>query len=161
MNAPVQIPPDLIDAWSRQSTALLNSYYALFGQELISRTHHPTRDAECLFTAPFAVISHGVESDPLLNFANKFALDLWEFDPVTLRTTPSRLTAEVKAQDEREKILTETRQKGFFKNYEGIRISASGKRFMILNVTIWNITGVCGEPLGQAATFMNWRALKA
>jgi hypothetical protein len=71
------------------------------------------------------------------------------------------LTAEVKAQDEREKILTETRQKGFFKNYEGIRISASGKRFLILNVTIWNITAVCGEPLGQAATFMNWRALKA
>ena len=157
MNTIPQIPPALLDSWARQSDAVLNSYFSLFGQELITRTHDPRQDAERLFSAPFAVISHGVESDPLINFANKFALDLWGYDPLIIKSTPSRLTAEAKAQAEREKILRETSIKGFLKNYEGIRISASGRRFIISNVTIWNVSGASGEQLGQAATFSNWR----
>lgn len=157
MNATSQIPQELMDSWARQSDALLNSYFSLFGQDLISRTHNSLQDVERLFFAPFAVISHGVESDPLLNFANKYALDLWGFDPFQLISTPSRLTAEPKAHEEREKILRETKLKGFLKNYEGIRISAAGKRFIISNVTIWNISDASGELLGQAATFSNWR----
>ena len=157
MNTPSQIPQELLECWTRQSNALLTSYFTLFGQELISRTYHSRQDAEGLFLANFAVMSHGVESDPLLNYANKFALNLWGFDPLILISTPSRLTAEPKAQNERDRILKETQRKGFFKNYEGVRISAKGRRFIISNVTIWNVSGTCGEPLGQAATFRNWR----
>jgi hypothetical protein len=76
-----------------------------------------------------------------------------------LLSTPSRLTAEPTLRAARERLLAETLQKGFVDGYEGVRISATGRRFLIRNVTIWNVTDAEGRPLGQAATFADWRYL--
>ena len=118
-------------------------------------------EAERLFTAPFVVVAHGPEADPILNYANRAGLLLWEMPAVDFIRTPSRLTAEPTLRAAREKLLAETTRKGFVSGYEGVRISASGRRFVIQNVTIWNVANADGAAAGQAATFADWRFLDA
>ena len=73
-----------------------------------------------------------------------------------LRKTPGRLTAEADEQSKRDQFLSEVRKNGFVKNYEGIRISKTGKRFYIKNVTVWNLLDDAGTYQGQAAMFSDW-----
>jgi hypothetical protein len=79
--------------------------------------------------------------------------------PQTLLATPSRLTAEPALRDAREALLAQTARDGFATGYEGVRVSAKGRRFRISNVTIWNVADPEGRPAGQAATFARWTFL--
>ncbi len=153
------LPVEIRARWATHSQALLNSHRLLSGEELLERSHDPQDEAERLFLAPFVVVSHGVEADPILNYGNKLALELWELDVATLLATPSRLTAEPALRAAREHALAETQMRGFVTGYEGIRVSATGRRFRILDTTIWNVTGLSGEALGQAAKFARWAGL--
>jgi hypothetical protein len=71
-------------------------------------------------------------------------------------STPSRLTAEAPNREERARLLSEVTGQGFIKNYSGVRISASGKRFRIKEAMVWNLTGSGESLIGQAATFTDW-----
>ena len=44
-----------------------------------------------IFQAPFVLVSHGTEADPVLNYGNAAALALWEMSWTELTRTPSRL----------------------------------------------------------------------
>ena len=44
-------------------------------------------------------------------------------------------------------------------DYRGVRISSTGKRFLVERATVWNIKEPDGTPLGQAATFSDWTFL--
>ncbi len=158
---PISIPDDLRRRWTRQSVALRESFRKLTGRALIAESGDATLDAQRLFEAPFVVVSHGAEADPILNYGNAVALALWEMTPAAFLATPSRLTAEPTLRAARESLLAETARRGFVDGYEGVRISASGRRFLIRNVTIWTVTDADGCPLGQAATFADWRFLGA
>ena len=76
---------------------------------------------------------------------------------------PSRLTAEPMNQAARELFIQQTRTRGFATGYEGVRISATGRRFRIENATLWNVLDASGAPAGQlsgqAATFARWTFL--
>jgi hypothetical protein len=48
---------------------------------------------------------------------------------------------------------------GFIDNYQGVRISNSGQRFMIDQAIVWNLTDPAGNYCGQAATFDQWQYL--
>jgi MEKHLA domain len=152
-------PAKLPEGWVRHSVLLLDSYRARLGRDLVARADDPVVEALRLFAAPFVVVSHGVGADPLLNYGNRVALALWEMTPAALVATPSRLTAEPMLREARERLLEETAQKGFVSGYEGVRISATGRRFRISNVTIWNVTDAAGRPAGQAAAFGRWTFL--
>ncbi len=129
---------------------LLSSFRRFVGRELI----HEGPDAQQrLFEAPFVVVSHGVQEDPVLNYGNEAALKLWETDWASLTAMPSRLTAEPVHRDERARLLRQAAENGFIDNYEGVRISASGRRFLIRNAIIWNLVDEAGAAAGQAATF--------
>lgn len=119
--------------------------------------HSPPEVAQLLFEAPFALLSHGIEPDPVLNYGNQVVLDLWQMDWATLIRTPSRLTAEPEAQSRRQQLLTQAESEGYLTNYSGIRISALGTRFAIANVTIWNVVTSHHQRLGQAAIFRDWQ----
>jgi hypothetical protein len=138
---------------------LLDSFVRLVGRELVSREGTPEEQADRLFHAPFVVVSHGTEPDPVLNYGNAAALTLWEMTWEELTQTPSRLTAEPVHRDERAKLLARTRAHGFVDDYSGIRISKSGKRFRIEQAIVWNLTDADGEHRGQAATFDHWTPL--
>ena len=74
---------------------------------------------------------------------------------------PSRLSAEPGLREERERLLTEVREKGYSENYRGIRISATGRRFRIDHARVWMLQDKDGTPRGQAATFAEWEAVRS
>ena len=153
----------MTDAVAASSAAhvrlLLDSFARLLGRELISRSGSIEEQAERLFHAPFVVVSHGTEADPVLNYGNAAALALWEMDFATLAQTPSRLTAEPVHRDERARLLERTRRDGYVDDYAGIRISSTGKRFRIERAVVWNLVDAAGVRRGQAATFDRWTPL--
>ena len=138
---------------------LLNSFHRWLGRELIERKGAPEEQARALYHAPFVVVSHGMEPDPILNYGNKVALDLWELNWERFTKTPSRLTAEPVNQAERARMLARAQEKGFIDDYKGVRISGTGKRFLVEQAIVWNIVGAGGEQVGQAATFSKWKFL--
>lgn len=151
--------------WSRPhiiqwSQRLLDSYRHWTGQELIERTGGARHQARTLFEAPIVVVSHGIEADPILNYGNQTALDLWELSWDQLIQTPSRLTAEPDDRPERGRLLEQARATGYFDGYRGVRISSTGRRFLIERALIWTVVDSAGTPIGQAATFSHWSRLQ-
>jgi hypothetical protein len=115
--------------------------------------------AEKIFHAPFVLVSHGTEADPVLNYGNAAALSLWEMSWEELTRTPSRLTAEAPNREERAKLLATVTRRGFIDDYSGIRISKTGRRFKISRATVWNLLSDDNQPCGQAAMFSAWEFL--
>jgi hypothetical protein len=147
--------------WIGHVQVLLDSYHHWLGRDLIARDGSPQEQAHRLFDAPFVVVSHGTQPDPILSYGNRAALELWEFDIPTLLATPSRLTAEPMHRDERAQLLERTRRDGFADDYSGIRITATRRRFRIVQAIVWNLRSPSGEHVGQAATFSRWAWLEA
>ncbi|MDR3456535.1 MAG: MEKHLA domain-containing protein [Verrucomicrobiae bacterium] len=116
----------------------------------------PAEFAEKLFIAPFVLVSHGTEADPVLNYGNATALKLWEMSWDELTRTPSRLTAEAPNREERARLLAAVTANGFIDDYSGIRISKTGRRFRITQATVWNLIDERGGHCGQAAMFSRW-----
>ena len=143
-------------AWSRR---LLDSYRRWIGEDLLIRTGSSADQARTLFEAPFVVVSHGTEPDPILNYGNQAALDLWEMTWEQLLCTPSRRTAEPVDQEERARMLRLAEQRGYFDRYQGVRISSTGRRFRVDDATVWNVVDGQGTRVGQAATFSRWTPL--
>jgi hypothetical protein len=112
--------------------------------------------AEKIFHAPFVLVSHGTETDPVLNYGNQAALSLWEMSWDEFTRTPSRLTAEAPNREERARLLAAVAQNGFIDDYSGVRISKSGRRFKISRATVWNLIFPDGKYCGQAAMFHEW-----
>lgn len=133
---------------------LLNSYRHWTGRKLIEEQgKNPEELAKALFEASFAVLSGGPQEDQILNYGNLKTMELWEMDWETLTRTPSRYTAEPMHRDERAAFLQRVRDHGYVDDYQGIRISSTGKRFRIEQATVWNLIDERGRFLGQAATF--------
>jgi hypothetical protein len=135
---------------------LLKSLHHWTGRQLIDATASPAEQARNLFYAPFIVVSHDTAAEPILNYANQAALNLFELTWHELVRMPSRLTAEPLQQAERSRLLAKVNQYGFIDDYRGVRISKSGRRFMIEQATVWNLLDENGAPYGQAATFSQW-----
>ena len=131
---------DLTPALVQHSQHLLNSFKALTHQNLIDRTPSPEVQAQNLFKAKFVIVSHNTDQDPLFNYGNQAALDLWEFDWTQFIKLPSRRSAEPLAQIHRDRLLQAVKAEGYITNYRSIRISRTGKRFWVENATIWTVT---------------------
>jgi hypothetical protein len=129
------------------------------GRELWPGQLAPVELAEQVFHAPFVLVSHGTEADPVLNFGNATALALWEMPWAEFTRTPSRLTAEAPNREERARLLAEVTAHGFIDDYSGVRISKNGRRFRIARATVWNLLAENGQPCGQAAMFGAWEFL--
>ena len=151
--------PDLIaldPAFVQHSQHLLNSFKASTHKDLIDRTSSPEVQAQKLFQAKFVIVSHNTEQDPIFNYGNQAALDLWDFDWTQFTALPSRLSAEPLAQVHRDRLLQAVKAQGYIANYRSVRITRTGKRFWVENATIWMVTDSNGTPIGQAATFSKW-----
>lgn len=147
--------PDIIN-WSQ---LLLNSYEKLLGHEMIDRKGSIKEQAEALFFAPFVVVSHGTEADPIFNYGNQTALNLFEITWEDFTKMPSSKSAEVEIQAERKQILEQVAQQNFITNYEGVRISSTLKRFLIQQVTVWNLINTENRYCGQAAIYSKYKYL--
>ena len=145
-----------VQAWSQ---LLLDSFRRWLGRDLIDRGGTSADQARSLFQASFVVVSHGTEDDPVLNYGNQMALDLWEMTWELLCRTPSRMTAEPLNQAERARMLEQAAVQGFIEDYRGVRVSATGRRFLVERATVWNVVDCEGHGWGQAATFRDWKYL--
>ncbi len=56
-------------------------------------------------------------------------------------------------------MLAQAKAQSYLSDYRGVRISKSGKRFLIEYATVWTIQKPDGTPVGQAATFSKWAYL--
>ena len=142
-----------------QSGLIARSFKQFVRRDLLPGNPPGPGLAHRVFTAPFVVVSHGTEADPVLNYGNQAALNLWEMSWEEFTRTPSRLTAEAPRQEERAQLLEIAARRGFIDNYSGVRISKSGRRFEMRRATIWNLVSETGRPRGQAAAFSEWKFL--
>jgi len=151
--------PWMENNWLEHTQVMLNSFRRFVGRDLIQRTGDPVQEARRIFEVPFVVVSHGTQEDPVMNYGNRAALDLWEMDIPTLTSMPSRLTAEPMHRDERDQLMARAARDGFVDDYRGVRISSTGTRFLIEEAIIWNLVNEEGIRVGQAATFSEWKPL--
>lgn len=135
------------------------SYLKLFGIELLTAVETDEQFAKQLFYAPLAVVSHNTDSDPVFNYANLKAMELFEFGWDEFTRLPSRLSAEPVFQAERDRLLAEVARQGYINHYQGVRIAKSGRRFLIKNAAVWNLSDQDGRHRGQAACFNQWQFL--
>lgn len=143
----------------RQSLCLARSLKHWTGRELFEYPGTSQELAKKLFHAPFVVVSHGTQADPILNYGNRAALTLWEMSWEELTSTPSRFTAEQPNREERARLLEKVTCQGFIDDYTGVRISKTGRRFQIHRATVWNLLDDANQPCGQAAMFDQWTFL--
>jgi hypothetical protein len=129
------------------------------GKSLLDENLDSASAVTALAEAPFAVVSHGTETEPIFNYANKLALQLFEMSWEEFTALPSRLSAEAPNQAERARLLQAVTRQGYIDDYSGIRIAKSGKRFMIREATIWNLLTETGQHYGQAALIRHWERL--
>jgi hypothetical protein len=129
------------------------------GRELLPGVVDAVELAQNVFEAPFALVSHSTQADPVLNYGNRAALSLWEMSWEELTQTPSRFTAEAPNREERARLLATVTARGFIDDYSGVRISKTGGRFRIARATVWNLLMEDGSPCGQAAMFDEWEYL--
>jgi MEKHLA domain len=137
---------------------LLDSYEELVGRSLLPRIGTAKEQSKMLFFAPFVLVSHGTEANPIFNYGNRTALDLWGLTWDELRQTPSRATVqgeEIKIE-ERQKMLDLVKKQGYIDNYQGVRTTKNGQLFRIEKAIVWNVIDRDGIDQGQAATFADW-----
>ena len=142
----VQLLSDSLKRWS--------------GCGLLEDDFDPATAARKLYFAPFALLSHGTEADPVISYANRAAQELFEMDWADFVQLPSRLSAESVVQAERDALLKRVTENGYIDDYSGVRISKSGRRFLIENATVWNLVDEHGLYCGQAAMFGVWQMFK-
>ena len=132
---------------------LAGSYQRLLGVSLVPLG----ADAAWLYDkAPFVVVAHNTDADPRFVYANKTAQSCFEYPWEEFVRLPSRLSAEAPNRDERARILDAVARHGFVRDYRGVRISKSGRRFWIDDGIVWQLIDADGVNRGQAATFASW-----
>ena len=153
-----RLPPAPENNYRDDHARLLSeSYYAVTGRELIDCPREQL--GEELYFAPFALVSHDTAEDPVFNYANKTALDLFEMSWEQFTSLPSRKSAEQPLREERARLLAAVNTKGFIDDYTGIRIASTGRRFFIENATVWKMSNQ-NKACGQAAMFKTWRPVR-
>ncbi|MEV6285610.1 MEKHLA domain-containing protein [Kribbella sp. NPDC051770] len=130
---------------------LTGSYQRLVGAPL----------GDDLDNADYGLLAHDTSADPLFTYANATALRLFEYSAEEFRGLPSRLSAEPDRQEDRDEFLKRVEKNGFGSGYSGVRISKSGRRFRIENVTLWNLVDADGASHGQAARIGSWTDLSS
>lgn len=136
---------------ARHSAILARSYRHWTGKPLLDDADSDAGLAQRLFEAPFSLLSHGTEADPLFNYGNQQALLLFGMTWQDLIGLPSRYSAETMLREERERLLERVARHGYVDDYSGVRIAKDGRRFMIRNAIVWKLLDETGQCYGQAA----------
>jgi hypothetical protein len=150
---------------SRELPAIDNNYHAAYiqfisnslkklaGIEIVDFSLNLEEQAKQVFHAKYCLLAHNGASDPVFNYANQPALNLFEMPWEEFTNMPSKYSAESDERAKREQLLKDVAAKGFSQNYSGVRISKTGKRFEIKNAIIWNVYNNENKRIGQAAMF--------
>jgi MEKHLA domain-containing protein len=144
---------------ARHTSILCASYQHWTGLPLIGVQPGTKNAVDKLFDAAFAVVSHDTQPDPVFNYANWQAQQLFGMDWDEITRLPSRYSAEEMNRIERVRLLQRVAQHGYVEDYCGVRIARDGMRFAIRNATVWNLLDEQGSYCGQAALIRDWSPL--
>jgi hypothetical protein len=153
------IPYWLLPNVVQQAKVILNTYQKITGIALFDSVYSDEYRSYLLYHAPFVIVSHGTEKDPVFNYANLISQQLWQIDWESFTQMPSRLSAEPERAEDRQRLLDEAAKNGYINNYTGVRISSAGVRFKIENVLLCNLIDEDKRNIGQAAIFRSWTYL--
>ncbi|CAB3650421.1 hypothetical protein LMG24238_01111 [Paraburkholderia sediminicola] len=139
---------------------LADSYARLLGRPLVQQAMPVTEATEWLYEhAPFAVLAHNTDPDPLFIYGNKAAQRRFGYSWDEITRLPSRLSAEAPNREERQQFLARVQRLGYEAGYKGVRITKSGQRFMIEEATLWQLLDTDGKLHGQAVVVPRTRDL--
>jgi PAS domain-containing protein len=155
------MPVPLTDPAVIARCALISSSFRrLLGRDLLpGLPADPAALAAAIDAAPVVILSHDGGERPRFTFANATARRLWELEWERFIGMPSEQSAEADQRAAREALLARAKRDGFIDDYRGIRVTASGRRFAIEDVILWNLIDDAGVSHGQAATFARWTFL--
>jgi hypothetical protein len=137
------------------SSLLLNSHQRFVGAGLTASPFRSGAEAaRWLYEeAPFGLLAHDGAADPLFIYANHTAQKWFEYEWDEFVGLPSRLSALPDAQQDRDALLRSVAEHHCATGYRGARVSKSGRRFWIEDVTMWDLIDDTGVRHGQAAAF--------
>lgn len=137
---------------------LADSYTRLLGRPLVPQAMSVVEATEWLYeSAPFAVLAHNTDRDPIFIYGNKAAQRRFEYTWDEITRLPSRLSAEAPDREERRQFLERVQRFGYESGYKGVRIGKSGRRFMIEEATLWQLLDANGKLHGQAVVIPRTR----
>lgn len=148
--------PLLTEECIQEVLLIAKSYKNLTGRDLALDKNNTLK---ALWNSTRAIVAHNRRPDPIFFYGNAKALEIFEMDFATFTKLPSRLSAEPSLQSVRADLLARVSRLGVIDDYEGVRISSSGRRFLIRQATVWNIVDDEGVIRGQAAAFSKWTYL--
>jgi len=132
---------------------LTGSFRRLLERPLVGKDRGP----EWLYgDAPFVVLAHNNEADPVFVYGNVTAQKLFGYSWNEVRTLRSRLSAGPAEREERQKLLDAVSKNGSIENYRGLRVKSSGAKFWMEDGIVWQLRDEQGRDHGQAATFSRW-----
>jgi hypothetical protein len=140
-----------------RATVILDSFRRCVGRELIDRSGDAAEDARRLFDLPLAVLAHDTAPQPLLDWANQAAARAFDATPESLLGRPSAATAPADAVADRGKLFEALARDGFVTGYSGVRVSLTGRRFIIDDVTVCALVDEAGRPAGHTAVIGSTR----
>jgi len=140
-----------------RATEILDSFRRCVGRELIGRSGDAAEDASRLFDLPLAVLAHDTAPQPLLDWANAAAAAAFDATPESLLGRLSSATAPPDATADRRQLFEALARDGFVTGYSGVRVSLTGRRFIIDDVTVFEVTDAAGRPAGHAAVIGSTR----
>lgn len=153
-------PPSEANQFLAEHVGLIRrSFRHWTGRDLTPARMSDAEAARYLYTAPWALLSHDTQPDPLFNYANQTALGVFAMTWDEMTRCPSRLSAEADRREERAALLRDVAERGYSDGYRGIRIGRHGRRFVIEAATVWNLVDARDIYRGQAASFGHWRWL--
>ncbi|WHU90606.1 MEKHLA domain-containing protein [Pantoea agglomerans] len=103
--------------------------------------------------APYSILAHDSEQDPVFMYANHCALQCFKYCREDILRLPSRLSASPSDRAERQKLLESVAFEGIATGYTGPRIDSMGQIFTIYNGEIWQLRDENNIVWGQAALF--------
>lgn len=136
---------------------IAQSFARCAGRELVETP--PGGLESAMWAAAHAIVAHGTETEPRFFYGNRVALALFEMRATEFIGLPSERSAEPSARGARAQMLAALARTGIVEGYSGVRVATSGRRFEILDATVWDVRDDDGERHGQAATFARWRVL--
>ena len=147
------------DYQGEQAELILSSLARIAGRQLVDPGLSGRDRYQALYEASCCVVSHDTQADPIFNYGNQAALQLFEMNWAEFTRLPSRLSAEQPLREERERLLARVAEHGFIDDYKGVRVSATGSRFLVEDAIVWNLIDEHGSNRGQAAVLYKWSKL--
>ena len=133
--------------WSSDSLAQAynQSLLEMMMLDSIERVHSHKR---------YAVLSHGVQDDPIFCYSNTAARDAFQYTENELYQLPSRYSAPGGGdRQSRQKIMEDANNANFWIIPHGIRQRKDGSLFEFRDVILWNVYNPQGVRVGQSAVY--------